>query len=57
LQNLARSHEYAGYEHEVNTHINHLRAKTEDNPAQPFHILCVFGVGYEFFDPEELLKE
>jgi DNA-binding response OmpR family regulator len=45
-----------GYEHAVNSHINRLRAKIEDNPAQPFYILSVRGVGYKFSDPEDLLK-
>ena len=37
-----------GYEHTVNSHINRLRAKIEDNPAQPVYILTVWGVGYKF---------
>ena len=37
-----------GYEHTVNSHINRLRAKIEDNPAQPRYILTVWGVGYKF---------
>lgn len=43
------SHE--GYEHTVNSHINRLRAKIEDNPAQPRYILTVWGVGYKFYEP------
>jgi DNA-binding response OmpR family regulator len=39
-----------GYEHTVNSHINRLRAKIEDNPAQPDYILTVWGVGYKFAD-------
>jgi DNA-binding response OmpR family regulator len=39
-----------GYEHNVNCHINRLRAKIERNPAQPKHILTVRGVGYKFAD-------
>jgi two-component system OmpR family response regulator len=39
-----------GYEHTVNSHINRLRAKIEDNPAQPRYILTVWGVGYQFTD-------
>jgi DNA-binding response OmpR family regulator len=39
-----------GYEHTVNSHINRLRAKIEDNPAQPGYILTVWGVGYKFAD-------
>ncbi|MDZ4261191.1 MAG: response regulator transcription factor [Pseudomonadota bacterium] len=41
-----------GYEHTVNSHINRLRAKIEIDPAQPLHILTVWGVGYKFNDTE-----
>jgi DNA-binding response OmpR family regulator len=37
-----------GYEHTVNSHINRLRAKIEENPAQPKYILTVWGIGYKF---------
>jgi DNA-binding response OmpR family regulator len=37
-----------GYEHTVNSHINRLRAKIEENPTQPCYILTVWGVGYKF---------
>ena len=40
------SHE--GYEHTVNSHINRLRSKIEENPAKPCYILTVWGVGYKF---------
>jgi DNA-binding response OmpR family regulator len=40
----------ASYEHNVNTHINRLRAKIEADPAQPTFILTVRGVGYRFCD-------
>lgn len=39
-----------GYEHTVNSHINRLRAKIETDPAEPLHILTVWGVGYKFND-------
>jgi DNA-binding response OmpR family regulator len=39
---------YEGYEHNVNCHINRLRAKIEKNQARPAWILTVRGVGYKF---------
>jgi DNA-binding response OmpR family regulator len=39
------------YEHTVNSHINRLRAKIEEDPAEPQFIRTVWGVGYRFFDP------
>ncbi len=36
-----------GYEHTVNSHINRLRAKIEDNPSDPEYIVTVWGVGYK----------
>lgn len=41
---------FEGYEHNVNTHINRLRAKIESDPAQPQYVLTVRGVGYRFAD-------
>ena len=36
-----------GYEHTVNSHINRLRSKIEDDTARPRHIVTVWGVGYK----------
>ena len=41
---------YAGYEHTVNSHINRLRGKIEEDPAHPRYVLTVWGVGYKFND-------
>jgi DNA-binding response OmpR family regulator len=47
---------HEGYEHTVNTHINRLRRKIEDDPSHPRYILTVWGVGYRFPDAEELAE-
>ena len=40
---------HSGYEHTVNSHINRLRAKLENDPANPKFIQTVWGVGYKFY--------
>ncbi len=36
------------YEHTVNSHVNRLRNKVEENPNRPRLILTVWGIGYRF---------
>ena len=43
-----------GYEHNVNCHINRLRAKIEKDHARPKFIVTVRGVGYKFADQSAL---
>jgi DNA-binding response OmpR family regulator len=47
-------YQYSGYDHTVNSHINRLRNKIEQEPAKPRYIKTVWGVGYRFVEPEEL---
>jgi DNA-binding response OmpR family regulator len=48
---------YEGYEHNVNCHINRLRAKIEEDPADPAFILTVRGVGYRLGDARSVALE
>jgi len=54
LLDLVWGYQFDGYEHTVNSHINRLRSKIEQNPAQAKYIKTVWGVGYSFAEPEEL---
>jgi DNA-binding response OmpR family regulator len=40
--------QFEGLEHTVNSHINRLRIKIEEDMAQPRYILTAWGVGYMF---------
>ncbi len=55
LLNQVWGYSHDGYEHTVNSHINRLRAKIEQDPAQPRLILTVWGVGYKFAAADEYL--
>lgn len=41
---------YEGYDRTIDSHINRLRAKIEDNPENPSMVLTVWGIGYKFSD-------
>jgi DNA-binding response OmpR family regulator len=47
-------YQYEGYNHTVNTHINRLRAKIEEDPGNPRYLKTVWGVGYRFADLKEI---
>jgi DNA-binding response OmpR family regulator len=50
LLNLIWGTQYSGYEHTVNSHINRLRSKIEQDVSNPEFILTSWGVGYRFND-------
>jgi len=50
LLDLVWGYSHSGYEHTVNSHINRLRRKLEEEATQPRYILTVWGVGYKFND-------
>ncbi|MEP6706885.1 MAG: response regulator transcription factor [Pyrinomonadaceae bacterium] len=43
---------YEGYDRTIDSHINRLRAKVEDNPDNPQMVLTVWGIGYKFSDEQ-----
>jgi DNA-binding response OmpR family regulator len=53
LLDLVWGYAYKGYEHTVNSHINRLRAKIEEDQNQPKYIITVWGVGYKFLSGNE----
>ncbi|MFA6456062.1 MAG: response regulator transcription factor [Bacteroidota bacterium] len=55
LLELVWGYQFNGYDHTVNSHINRLRSKVEDDMSKPKYILTAWGVGYRFAEPEEIL--
>lgn len=43
-------YQFEGYEHTVNTHINRLRNKIEEDASNPIYLKTVWGIGYKFND-------
>ena len=54
LLDVVWGYQFDGYDHTVNTHINRLRTKIEEDASKPKYILTVWGVGYRFAEAEEL---
>jgi two-component system, OmpR family, alkaline phosphatase synthesis response regulator PhoP len=43
---------YEGYDRTIDSHINRLRSKIEENPENPQMVLTVWGIGYKFTDEQ-----
>ena len=54
LLNIIWGYSFDGYDHTVNSHINRLRMKIENDPAKPRFIKTVWGFGYRFAERTEL---
>lgn len=54
LLDVVWGYHFDGYDHTVNSHINRLRAKIENDPSRPKYVLTVWGVGYRFAEEEEI---
>ena len=50
LLNMVWGYDFEGFEHTVNSHINRLRSKIENDMNHPEFILTTWGVGYKFKD-------
>jgi DNA-binding response OmpR family regulator len=43
---------YEGYDRTIDSHVQRLRAKVEEDPGNPLLVRTVWGVGYKFAGPE-----
>lgn len=50
LLNAVWGYHHSGYEHTVNSHINRLRSKLDEDTSQPRYVATVWGVGYKFHE-------
>ncbi|WP_440880947.1 response regulator transcription factor [Tenacibaculum sp. C7A-26P2] len=50
LLEIVWGYDFDGYKHTVNSHINRLRIKLEENMIKPKFVLTSWGVGYKFND-------
>ncbi len=48
LLDAAFAGDYDGFERTIDVHIRRLRRRVEKDPANPRHIVTVFGIGYKF---------
>ena len=53
LLEIVWGYQFDGYDHTVNSHINRLRAKIEQDPANPKFIQTVWGHGYRFTEIDQ----
>jgi len=45
--------QYEGYDRTIDSHVQRLRAKIEDDPGNPRYVRTVWGVGYKFASEPE----
>lgn len=48
ILNIVWGYEFEGFQHTVNSHINRIRAKIEEDMATPQYIITTWGYGYRF---------
>jgi len=48
---------YEGYDRTVDSHIQRLRSKIEKHPGKPEYIRTVWGVGYRFQPPDDVVTD